>query len=935
MAKDSGLYLDHFVSGLYTNRSALTTPKTGDGAYAVAHLDTLIDGSNLEITPRKTLGRRPGFPTFCSQAFAGGSEWPLNYWGGRLAGNLLNLVDTQTAVYTFTTSALALVFTKSTTGQSFFQQVGNALYFSDGSTNKRWDGTTVTNSGITAPTVAPAIANLNLHDLVGFIQTVHCWSPNYSYTGAASGILTLWLKDTNGNMQFAFLNPTQIAKSGNSSPTWSTTTGGTTRDGDLTWTNSGGVGTWATGMTTFKTAFGSSGIQNLFSGPNLPTSFAQSGSTEVWSGSLPGALSASTTTNGNTTKILDLTGLGFAVPTAGGAIVGVKAEVLREHIFSGGSLGSGSVTDLTIQLLKASAATGSNKAASGFWPGNGSVTKTYGNATDLWGATLAPADINAAGFGLRIQATFGRSSGTHTARVYSVKITVYYSVTSITAAFTSTVIVDSNGNLQRISTSGAVGGSAPAWATTIGTTTADSSAVWECLGTGLVLAANVGWNYGYGFHTTSVHLSTMSPLLALVAPIIGKGVTLTGPGSDDTQCDRNDLYRNTDGGALLFYDASDNNVNSATTWSIFDNVPDVNLNNLLVGPIAHVNDPPPAGLTNIKFYMGRMWGSVGNLLYFSAGQDCTNGDGFQSWPPANVFTMSSTIQALAPTSQGLVVFTQDQMRIILGGPQTLTFFDQPILKTIGLLSPNCMDQDGDTVYAYTSGQQLFKFSFSGKEEVGYAVADLVATNFSAVTSSLTLHRSGLDEGVFLSDGASKVIRLSLRFGCWSPVGTITGGINRIMSVETSAGVYTLMAGRPTGSGNLLGRSTTSFLDGASSYTGFGTIGSLVLSPPGNNKVVSISNIVLEYPNTGTDWTLAVLPNEISGAFTTIPFNVTDPYQLAGTAFASTTVKMRRHDWKGVATPLPNAIKHIQIKVSLPAANTADELVYLGINPDAV
>lgn len=931
-SKDNGIYLDHFVSGLYTNRSALTTPKVGEGFYAIAHPDTLIDGSNVEITPRKTLGRRPGFPTYCSQAF-GVSEWALNYWSGRLASNLFNLVDTQTAVYIFTTSSLTSLFTKSSTGQTFFQQVGNTLYFSDGTTNKKTDGTTVTNSGLVAPTVAPAIANLNLHDLVGFIQTVHCWTPNYTYTGAASGILTLWLKDPNGNMQFAFLNPTQIAKSGNSSPTWNTTTGATTRDGDLTWTNSGPIGTWATGMSTFKTAFGSSAIQNLFSGPNLPTTFAQSGATEVWSGSLPGALSASTTTNGNTTKILDLTGFGFAVPTTGGAISGVKAEILREHIYAGGSLTSGGVTDLTIQLLKASVATGSNKAAAGFWPGNGAVTKLYGTATDGWGAALAPADVNAAGFGLRLQATFARSAGTHTARVYSVKITVYYTVSSITTAFTSTVIIDSNGNLQRITTSGAVGGSAPAWATTIGTTTTDSAAVWECLGTGLVLAANVGWNYAYGFHSSAVpaHLSTMSPQLALVAPVIGTGITLTGPGSDDPQCDRNDLYRNTDGGALLFYDASDNNVNSATTWSIFDNVQDVNLLNQLVGPIAHVNDPPPAGLTNIKFYMGRMWGSVGNLLYFTAGPDCTNGDPNQSWPPANVFTMSSTIQTLSPTSQGLVVWTNDQMRMILGGPQTLTFFDQPILKNLGVLSANCVDQDGDTVFAYTSGKQFLKFTFSGKDEIGYAVADLVAANFSPSTSSIAVHRSGLDEGVFLSDGASKVIRFSLRFGSWSPVATIVGGINRIMSVETSAGVYTLMGSRPTGSGNLLGRSTTSFLDGATTYSGFGTIGSLVLSPPGTNKAVSINNIVLEYPNTGTDLTLDVLPNEISGSFTNIPFQAPDPWQLP----ASTTVKMRRHDWKGIQTPLANLIKHIQVRISFPAANTADELVYLGINPDAV
>lgn len=847
MAKTpSGLYLDSFFAGLFTNRSALTTPKDN---YGTERLDTLIDGSNVEISSRKTLVRRPGYPNYCSQAFGVG-EWPLNFWGGRIAETLFNLVDTQAAIYTFTTSALTSIFSKTSGVQTFFQQVGNYLFFSDGTVNQKWDGTVVTNSGISSPTLAPAIANLNFHDVVGGVQTVHSWSANYSYSGPATGISTIWLKDPNGNMQFAFLNPTQTAKSASSSPTWSTTTGGTTRDGDLTWTNSGPVGTWATGMTTFKTAFGSSAIQNLFSGPNLPSTFAQSGSTETWSGSLPGALSASTTTNGNTTKILDLTGLGFAIPTSGSTIAGVKAEVLREHIFSGGGLGSGSVTDLTVKLLKASAITGSNKAATGFWPGNGAITKTYGSASDLWGATLAASDVNASGFGLRLQATFGRSSGTHTARVYSVKITVYYTVSSITAAFTSTVIIDSNGNLQRISTSGGVGGSAPAWSTVIGGTTTDSSAVWECLGTGLVLAAAVGWNYAYGFHTTSAHISTMSPQLSLTAPIIGTGVTLAGKGSDDTQCDRNDLYRNTDGGSLLFYCASDNNVNSSTSWSIFDNIQDIGLDATLVGPIAHVNDPPPTGLSLLQFYMGRMWGAVGNILQFSAGPDCTNGDGFQSCPPANVFTLPSDINGIAASSQGLVVFTSDQMWMVLGGPQTLTFYLQPVLQTMGILTPNCLVQDADTLYIFTSSRQLFQLTFSGKTEIGFAIADGLL-NFDPSQSSLAIHRNGQDEGLFISDNDGLIQRFSLRNGSWSPPGTIADGIGRIASVETDSGVFTLLAGRSSDSGNILGRNLHNTEDGLNTtYSGFATFGSLIMTPPGSGTLGHIKNITLEYKNTG-------------------------------------------------------------------------------------
>jgi hypothetical protein len=322
-----------------------------------------------------------------------------------------------------------------------------------------------------------------------------------------------------------------------------------------------------------------------------------------------------------------------------------------------------------------------------------------------------------------------------------------------------------------------------------------------------------------------------------------------------------------------------------------------------------------------------MWGSIANKLYFSAGPDCTNGDGNQAWPPANVFTLPSNIYGIAPSSQGLCVFTDDSFWVVLGGPQTLSFYIQPVLQNMGILSANCLMQDGDTLYLFTSNRQLIELQFSGKDEIGFAIADQLLA-FSPATSSLAIHRNGQDEGLFISDGSASVFRYSLRRTAWSTKATIVGGIGIIKSIETTAGTYTLLAGRPTGSDFILGRSLSSFLDGATTYSGFATIGSLVLSTPGTNHLVRIQNFTLEYTTAGTDLTLSVLPNELSGSFTTIPFNTTDPYQLT----ASSTVKMRRHDWLGVQSMLPNAVKHLQVKVTLPTENAANELIGFGINP---
>lgn len=939
---------DHFRAGLYTNRSPLAVPSSNPGTvYAVQHPDALIDGSNVEISPRDTIVRRGGWPANGFPIF-GSSEWPTSFWSGYLpnaagTSTLVPLIATQSNIY-YEGSPFSSIYTKGTTAQTFFQKVGNLLYFSDGTNNMVWPGTGApTNNGTPAPVTAPVIPNVNLYDTVGATQTFHAWIPSYSYTNSTSATQNYFLMDPNGNIQWSVIGKGSTNISQATVPNWAAANGqfGTvTTDGGMAWTNCGQVGAWIAG-----TAFTNSAYATTHQTSSICT-VTTSLFTDLGGGSLSAAQISATAVGwnngsgltGNSTTVT-ITNLGLVVPTAA-TIQGIQVTLPRA------SNRANAWKDVVVQLLKAGSGTGTNKAlTSGFWPQTiyafytvpqtGGTPTVYGSNSDLWGTTWTPAQVIASNFGIQLQVHNNATLVSDAAYTLPITIAVYYMLGSgdITGTVYAQIVKDSNGNLQAVKTAGTSSGSTPSWSTTIGGTTTDGATlVWQCLGTANQLPALFSWTYGYSFHTLSPHTSTLSPLLTVYAPMIGNNVPLQGFGSADTQVDRNDLYRTPDGGSLLLFDQSTPNVNATTAWNITDNTLDLSLNLLIVGPIAHLNDPPPAGMTLIARYQGRMWGAVGNLLYFSAGPDCTNGNGDQAWPPANVFVMTSNIVGLEPTSQGLVVGLQDEVWAIVGGPQTLSFYPQQILQNFGVLSPNCMIADGDTLYMYTSSSQLFQLSAAGKEEIGFPVADVLAVNFNPTTAYLAVHRAGSDEGLFISNQANNVMRYSIAKSIWCPLATVSVGIGAIGSLQTSPGTHQLIAGTGVGSGSPLARNVAGVYDGpntSTTYTAFATIGPIILSAMGSSSPAAIKSFVVASGILGgTAPTLSVLPNEVSGAFTSIPVSNQDPYQLP----ASSTVSRQEFQWLGVQTPLPNAMRHLQVKLSFIAEAEPGEIYSLAFVP---
>jgi hypothetical protein len=437
------------------------------------------------------------------------------------------------------------------------------------------------------------------------------------------------------------------------------------------------------------------------------------------------------------------------------------------------------------------------------------------------------------------------------------------------------------------------------------------------------LSPKVGYTYGYVYRNSSTgHISTMSPASANTGPLTSRTITVSYTASADAQVDKIDIYRIDDGGSVYYFLATVNNATS--TYS--DSIADSGLNDDVIAPLAHVNDPPPSGIRLLVWHMGRLWAASGNNLYFSAGPDCTNGVGAEAWPPANVFPVPGAITALASTSQGLIVFTSDNAYVVLGIDASSFTVPQLWQQNFGVANQNCVTQDGDLLFFFTSKGQLWQWAGT-LEEVGYNIrATLGAYNPANVY--LAIHKNGTDEGLFISDGSTNLWRYSVAMSCWSTVAQPVAGVRAIGSIEATTNNWQLFIGRTAGSGYLLNRDTSTYSDDGIAYSGFATVGSITVAPP--HETATIEHVLLDTNAVGTYPTVSVLMNEISGTFAALPNPVGDPMPYAGTALQSSTVTMMRHDLKKATTPIAQKARHMQVKITLATEAQATKIWGLGI-----
>lgn len=426
-----------------------------------------------------------------------------------------------------------------------------------------------------------------------------------------------------------------------------------------------------------------------------------------------------------------------------------------------------------------------------------------------------------------------------------------------------------------------------------------------------------GYQYVYVYKNSSTgHISTASAASVNTGAQTSKNVQVTVVASADGQVDAIDIYRTNDGGTVYFFLASVANANGTYT----DSTPDSGLNNLLIAPLQG-NDPPPSGISLTVFHEGRMWVASGRNVYWGNGPEVTNGVKEECFSIANIFPFPGNVTAMVSTSIGLIVFTAANAYIIKGFDLS-TFQRSLWQKNFGVSAQNSVDQDGDTIFIYTTRGQLFQID-TGLDEIGFSIrAKLQA--FTPANVYIALHRSGDDEGLFVGNGSTDVWRYSFTTQSWSPVAQPVGGIRAIKSIELTTANWTLMAGRTSGSGYILSRTPGTFLDDGSTYTGNFVVGALIIAPPG--KTGHVDSVLVEAMNVGTYPTVSVRLNEISGAFVALPNPVNDPPKL----LPSSTLTMKRHYLKAAQVPLAQDIRFMFVQFSFAAENTKNEVLGLGL-----
>jgi hypothetical protein len=542
------------------------------------------------------------------------------------------------------------------------------------------------------------------------------------------------------------------------------------------------------------------------------------------------------------------------------------------------------------------------------------------------------------------------------------------------------------GVVQTVINSGISGGSAPAWSG-LGLTTTDNTVVWYAVSVQSTnsLSWTKGYVYAYSFKARSLTdpysplplggglippplgpplspggpptgnslgpptgsetgaISTASPVFTIVGGNAGAVNTISGLGSTDPQVDTIVIWRSADGGnsATMFelteIPAPKPIGGVAQPWSFQDFLPDVpigfnpGLNELIPAPIDESNDPPNSAFLPMIYNYSRIWGAVGNTVFFSGGPDVLAGNPNTAYNPADDLPFLANVTRLVRTSQGSVVFLTEGIEMIAGGPTTASFFSVTLAQGIGLLNYNALDVYAGEIYFVSSDSQIMTLNPSlNIQSYGFPIGDKIA-QFNAAIAQLAVQQSGVDNGIYVADGTTGWYRCNPHQvpggangpeAIWSPFANITNGCQMVQSVEVSPGIKKLLVGSTTANQQILERNLSVFTDNGTPYDAYFVMGSIMLAHPGQLAVLKF--IEMDMSGVAYQPTISYLLNEISGTFT--PFMAApqfDPPSLYGTTLAPTSYSPNRYFFSGTGSLA--RCRHLQLKVDFGSTSNGDEI----------
>jgi hypothetical protein len=521
-----------------------------------------------------------------------------------------------------------------------------------------------------------------------------------------------------------------------------------------------------------------------------------------------------------------------------------------------------------------------------------------------------------------------------------------------------TTIIDPAGNTEGPYRSGATGTKQPTFATGLNQLTTDNpNLIWINQGVasappvGSVSTYNGGWKYCIALvDTLDNTVSNASELTPSTGNFIGATGVSFAPGSGldktkiDPQADFVAIFRTTDGQAVPFLipgTTTRYTIPLATylTSGYTDTTPDTGLNNLISAPINGENTPPAIGAQNLTFHLNRLFFSIGNTVYWTAGAATPVGNGVNGVPPLNYDNFPSLVKRIVPTASGAMVFTVSDVYLIQGSGTASSPIQSgiPILKGVGLLSYNALDVNGSIIGFFSSDNQFIIIDPStGVSFAGFPLGDQFRLNNGGVGQSwdpanayVAWHVSGEDQAWYVADGKSGWYRLmptpAPETGyTWSPFAAIVGGCQAVQSIEVSPGVHKLLLG-PTATGPILCRDLSVFQDNGNNYPANVVIGSAVLAQPG--QVATVSFITTESVRTGTPLVLGLLIDEALPYYTG-PFDILKHWESDPPGLKESRSLMGQRFYLSELEDEGAVMRHCQIKVQWAAEAAQNELLSL-------